>query len=215
MLPRAILLSIALLSVVPAVLAADPIVPGPGAAATATQVSPQIYIEALGGVSLPGKLEFFHPAPNGVGELEVGAAFAGVVGLTTGIDGLAAEFDVFYTGRDYTMLPPNLDGTTTMTTIMGDLKYTVDLTDTLSLYGAAGLGVLRLQDSDSTGPFTDGWKAGYVLKVGAATAIANNLSLIGEVRYMDSFEYFEAISPTDDRSRAATSAALIGLRFGL
>lgn len=215
MLPRAILISIALLSVVPAVLAAGPIVAGPGLAATATQASRQIYIEALGGVSLPGKLEFFHPAPNGVGELEVGAAFAGVVGLATGIDGLAAEFDVFYTGRDYTMLPPNLDGTTTMTTIMGDLKYTVDLTDTFSLYGAAGIGVLRLQDSDSTGPFTDGWKTGYVLKVGAATAIANDLSLVGEVRYMDSFEYFEAISPTDDRSHAATSAALIGLRFGL
>jgi len=208
MLSRQILFSIALVSVAPAVLAAEPITP-------ATQSSPQIYIEALGGASLPGKLEFFHPAPNGVGELEVGAAFAGVVGLATGIDGLAAEFDVFYTGRDYTMLPPNLDGTTTMTTIMADLKYTVDLTDTFSLYGAAGVGVLRLQDSDSTGPFTDGWKTGYVLKVGAATAIADNLSLVGELRYMNSFEYFEAISPTDDRSRAATSAALIGLRFGL
>ncbi len=30
--------------------------PGPGLAATATQASPQIYIEALGGVSLPGSV---------------------------------------------------------------------------------------------------------------------------------------------------------------
>jgi opacity protein-like surface antigen len=180
-------------------LAADLIVDQGPATYDPSPVTSGLYLQLLGGATLPGTFD------DGFYDIPSSWAIAGVVGVGTGIDGLSVEADGFYSQADY------FDGDYTLITgaLMAALKYTATLSDTFSVYGAIGLGgvYLRHEDSDGSTVYSEGWGAGYLLKAGVTAAVADNVALVGEVRYTDSF------APIDDAEKG-TAAVLAGLHIG-
>ncbi|WP_421761848.1 outer membrane beta-barrel protein [Devosia sp.] len=208
----AILTGVALVALTGAAHAADLIVDQP-AAMTTPAADTTLYFELLGGVALQGTLDFYDPSDDGSVDTEAGGAIAGVVGFGTGIEGLSVEADAFYAQRDY---QDKGDYTLKTGTLMADLKYTVSLNDTFGIYGAVGLGGVYLNDSDSDGTTTyvDGWGAGYLLKAGVTAKVADQISLVGEVRYANSFEPIASDDINYDDEQAGTTSVLVGVHFG-
>ncbi|MGN6488650.1 MAG: outer membrane protein [Devosia sp.] len=177
-------------------LAADLIVDQGPANYDPSPVTSGLYLQLLGGATLPGTFDGY--------DIPSSWAIAGVVGVGTGIDGLSVEADGFYSQAEY-------DGRYTLTTgaLMAALKYTATLSDTFSVYGAVGLGGVYLRDEDSDGSsvYSEGWGAGYLLKAGVTAAVADNVALVGEVRYTDSF------APIAD-VEMGPAAVLAGIHIG-
>ena len=195
----ALLAGAALVTLSGSAYAADLIVDEP-AAMTTPAADTTLYFELLGGAALEGSLEYNDDSSD---DLDAGGAIAGVVGFGTGIEGLSVEADAFYSQRDYLS-----DYTLTVGTLMADLKYTVNLNDSFAVYGAVGLGGVYLKDESSSGTvYADNWGAGYLLKAGVTAKIADQVSLVGEVRYANSFDYI-------DGEQAGTTAVLAGVHFG-
>jgi opacity protein-like surface antigen len=161
--------------------------------------SSDVYVQLLGGAALESTFDDYYDIP-------ASWALAGVVGFGTGVDGLSIEGDFFLSQSNY------YDDEYTLTTggVMAALKYTVDLTDSVSLYGAAGLGGVYLKDAEADTDYVDseGWGAGYLLKAGLTADVAENIALVGEVRYTDAFEEI------DDVSLDGQAAVLVGLQIG-
>lgn len=177
----------------------------------ATPAANGLYIELLGGAAFPGTYEY--DGPDDPYDIPLGGALAGVIGFDTGLGGLSVEGDVFISQRDYE------DGLYTLTTgtAMAALKYTVDLDETFSLYGAAGLGgfYLRDEDADDGDLYIDSWGLGYLLKAGVTAQVADNVSLVGELRYANSFspvEYVDSDSETNT-GHIGVGAALVGVKL--
>lgn len=199
---------VALCALTGSAFAADLIIDEPAIAAATPDVS--IYLQFLGGAALPGPYEY-----NGLVtyDLEAGGALAGVIGVGTGLEGLSVEADFFITQRGF--VSGINDYTLTTGTAMAALKYTVSLNDSFDLYGAVGLGGVYLHDeADATGVvFLDAWGAGYLVKAGVTVAVAEQISLVGEVRYANSFSAIEDSDLGND-GHAGTAAVLVGVQIG-
>lgn len=192
--------------------AADLVIEEP--AITAPAADTGIYLQLLAGGSLPGTIYYFDPddgSDDGDDELPAGGAVAAVIGIGTGLEGLSVEGDFFLTQRDY------VDGNYTLTTgtAMAALKYTVSINDSFALYGAIGLGGVYQHDEASGGGtvYVDGWGLGYLLKAGVTAKVAEQISLVGEVRYANSFDPIGAESTYDDE-QAGAAAVLVGVQIG-
>ncbi|WP_421761849.1 outer membrane protein [Devosia sp.] len=198
----ALLAGAALVTLSGSAFAADLIVDEP-AAMTTPAADTTLYFELLGGASLEGKLNY---EGDGSDDLQAGGAVAGVIGFGTGIEGLSVEADAFYTQRDYS--DSSDDYTLKTGSLMADLKYTVNLNDSFAVYGAVGLGGVYLHDESSSGTvYVDSWGAGYLLKAGVTAKVADQISLVGEVRYTNSFDYI-------DEEQSGTTSVLAGVHFG-
>ena len=205
----ALLASVALVALCGTTYAADLIVDEP-AAMTTPAADMTLYFELLGGAALPGTLDY---DGNGTDDIPAGGAIAGVIGFGTGLEGLSVEADAFYTQREYN------DGTDALLktgTLMADLKYTVSLNDSFGLYGAIGLGGVYLNDAQTSGPFNyvDGWGAGYLLKAGVTAKVADQISLVGEVRYANTFAPVGSTESVFDDEQIGTAAVLAGVHIG-
>lgn len=204
----ALLAGVALVALSGTTYAADLIVDEP-AAMMASAADMTVYFELLGGAALPGTLNY---EGGDTDDVPAGGAIAGVIGFGTGLEGLSVEADAFYTQRDYS------DGDYTLKTgtLMADLKYTVSLNDSFGLYGAIGLGGVYLHDEDTDGSHTyvDAWGAGYLLKAGVTAKVADQISLVGEVRYANTFAPVGATQSGYEDEQIGTAAVLVGVHIG-
>lgn len=197
----AVLVGAVLITLSGAACAADLIVDEP-TAVTAPAADTALYFELLGGASLEGTLNYTESDSD---DLPATGAFAGVIGFGTSIEGLSVEADAFYAERDY-----GNDAFTIETgTLMGALRYTVNLNDAFAVYGAIGLGGVYINDQgiDGTTFYVDAWGAGYLLKAGVTARVADQISLVGEVRYANSFDFI-------DTEQVGIAAVLAGVHFG-
>jgi opacity protein-like surface antigen len=172
------------------------------APAVAAASSSDVYVQLLGGAALEGTYDY----DGSDFSVPASYALAGVIGFGTGIEGLSIEADGFYSQSDYEA--GSDDYTLTVGAAMAALKYTVDLTEGVSLYGAVGVGGLYLRDEDEDGDVdTEGWGAGYLLKAGLTVDVAESIALVGEVRYTDTFDSIEDV-------QKGTTSVLVGLQIG-
>lgn len=189
--------------------AADLIVDEPAIAAATADVG--VYLQLLGGAALPGTYDYNEG--DNLFDLGAGGAVAGVIGFGTGLEGLSVEADFFLAQRGYVSGIDDYDLTTG--TAMAALKYTVSLNDGVDLYGAVGLGGVYLRDQEAGTDNVDveGWGAGYLVKAGVTVAVAEQISLVGEVRYANSFAPIDSTN-NGNVGQAGTAAVLVGLQIG-
>jgi opacity protein-like surface antigen len=170
-----------------------------------------IYAQLLGGVALSGDLEVFDDGDLAYTDtFDPGWAVAGTVGVVV-MDGLSAELDVLHTSRGD---PTDPDDGLETTSFMGDLKYTAALNEMFSLYGAAGVGLIRIheiEDADVPGEyFYSGF--GYQLIVGASAQVTDNVALVGEFRHQDTFGAIDDEDFDDYSGQAGVNVFLAGLK---
>jgi opacity protein-like surface antigen len=194
-------------------MAADLIVEQAPVAYDPSPVTSGLYLQLLGGTTLDGTLEYYSPTHLEERELDIpgSLAVAGVIGFGTGIDGLSIEGDFFISQSDYS---GDDSYVLTTTTAMAALKYTVELNDTFSVYGAVGVGGVHYYDEDQLNDvlYMDAWGAGYLLKAGVTAKIAENIALVGEVRYTNTFSRVEYSNGYT--YELGTTSVLAGLHFG-
>jgi opacity protein-like surface antigen len=171
---------------------------------------PGIYIQVLGGGALGIDADYYNSTLDTTyaDSMEFGWAAAGSVGVVV-MDGLSLEADVFHTDRQYT----DYEGGITTTSLMANAKYTVPVADSVSVYGAAGLGFILANDTFD-GDDTDFSGFGYQLIGGLSVAVADHVSLVGEVRFQDSFSPLTT-DLYDDTFDVPSAAALIGIKIGM
>jgi opacity protein-like surface antigen len=177
--------------------------------ATPAPASPGIYVQALGGGVLGVDADFYDSTLDDTfaDAMDAGWAVAGTVGIVV-MNGLSLEADVLHAQRDFA----DFDGGLSTTSLMANAKYTFPVGDAFSLYGAAGVGLI-MGNSTFGGSDTDFSGFGYQLIGGVAAEVADNVSLVGEGRYQQSF------SPLTNDLNAdtldiPTVTALVGLKFG-
>ena len=144
-----------------------------------------VYVQLLGGLVQDLDTTFYQGgiAIGGSGT-KYGYGVAGTVGVVV-MDGLSVEADVLHTSRDFADADNGEFFTTT--SLMGNLKYTVALNATFSVYGAAGLGYIW---------GTDQWPGvqqnyngfGYQLIAGASAVLTDNITGLVEYRYQNQFD---------------------------
>lgn len=179
---RALAIGLLAATAVSSAMAADLIVEEPVVVPDEVVLS-GFYAQLLAGVALPGT-QVFEGSGSGEWDLEWGPAAAVAVGVNV-FDGLSVELDALYTNRAFD--PADADGASSTLSVMGNLKYTFALADTFDVYVAAGSGYIwetHLEDYDF-----GGW--GYQLIVGAAFDVTENVALVGEYRFQDSFSPLE------------------------
>lgn len=163
-----------------------------------------VYFQVLGGASLGGAVAYSFGDEF---DLDAGYAVAGAIGVVV-MDGLSVELDVFHAKRNYEL---SSDAAVATTSLMGNVKYTAELTDMFSLYGAAGLGIIHLEETEP-GEVDSADGFGYQLIVGLSAEMTENIALIGEFRYQNSFDGLE-FSDSDVSVDVPTAAALIGAKL--
>lgn len=184
--------------------AADLIVDEP--AAVVDPVATGFYAQLVGGAALPGVIDY---SSSGEYDMDAGWGLGGTLGVTV-MDGLSVELDVLHLSR--TMSDYDYYDVAT-TSVMGNLKYTIDLNDTFSIYGAAGLGYIFVTETDDdSGDTYHGGGLGYQLIAGVGAKVAENISVIGEYRFQNTFsgseqDYGQSVD-------TPTSAILAGIKLG-
>lgn len=171
----------------------------------------QIYVQLLGGVALPHDVTFYLGTDvDAVDPTVPGYAVAGTLGVVV-YDGLSVEADLLHTFRD-----EEADGgdTYATTSLMANLKYTAHLNDMFSVYGAVGVGHIWLSNFDGP-PVSEtfelsGW--GYQLIAGVGAQVTENVSVVGEYRYQDTFNPYEIGG--DANMTVPTSSVLAGVKIG-
>src|SRR5262245_16313836 len=96
---------------------------------------PSIYVQLLGGVVAGGDLGIPEATPPfDHWDIDPGYALAGTIGVVV-MDGLSVEADVLYTKRMYSEDPVYIveDDYWTSTSVMGNLKYTLNVTEGIDL----------------------------------------------------------------------------------
>ena len=174
-------------------------------------VDSSIYVQLLGGAAL-GNTVTYNDFPSGAplepDATKLGYAIAGTVGVVL-MHGFSVEADVLNTHRDQ-------DGGTSAyqsTSLMGNLKYTLPVNNVFGLYAAAGLGYVWYGVTDPTGGDNPTSGAGYQFIAGATAKVTRNISLVGEVRYQDTFKAnYLPLAIVDER--APTTAVLGGVKVG-
>lgn len=174
--------------------------------ASAQAADPGFYVQFLGGASLPGVLEYDR---DGEFDMDAGRALSGAVGYTV-MDGLSLELDVLHSAR--TMSKYDYDVATT--SLMGNVKYTVSLNDTFSVYGAVGVGYIFTEETDNFIDVDyDGDGFGYQLIAGVGAAVTETVTVIGEYRHQNTFDGSYS-SDYDDSISVPTNALLVGVKIG-
>lgn len=140
-----------------------------------------VYFQLLGGYVAAGEVSFNDGGD--VYDTVAGWGIAGTVGVVV-MDGLSVEADVLHTRRAETPAPYEYY----TTSLMANLKYTAELNEMFSLYAAAGLGYIwNIEHYIPTG---EEWTAsgfGYQVIVGASAQVTDNIALIGEARFQNTF----------------------------
>lgn len=191
---RILLTSIFLLSTAVGVQAADLLVQDQAPAAASQSING--YVQVMGGVTLPNALEYYCDCKDdGDYDLLSGWALGATIGLETPVDGLSVEVDLLHTVAQY---DPNqyiepYEDYLNSTSVMGNVVYTVDLNETLSLYGGVGAGFVLLDyvDAEDSSYNDSGSGLGYQMFAGVEAAVAENVSLTLEARYQSTFEDVE------------------------
>lgn len=188
--------------------AADLIVDEAPAAIDTSLVNSSIYVQLLGGSMGSGDIHFFedYGDPAYTATYNDDVAFAGTLGMVV-MGGLSIEADAMYARRAQ---DGNTGYTVASTSLMGNLKYTLPVTDMFSVYGAVGVGVINY---DMEAGFTykaNGW--GYQLIAGAGAKLTDHITAIAEYRYQDTFDiaYFD---DSPEALQAATSTVLVGIKL--
>lgn len=172
-----------------------------------------VYFQLLGGAALQADAELYvanGDVLNNILPLDTGYAIAGTVGV--GIwEGLSVEADVLYSSRN---LSDEDDYPFSTLSLMANLKYTLPLGDMLSIYGAAGVGVIDIGEGPGSDAFHyDG--AGYQLIAGVSADFTDNISGVLEYRYQNTFD----VAPREDDDYygyiVPVSAVMAGLKFSL
>ena len=197
---------------VPALVASALLCAGSAHAAPAapTAANP-VYLQLLGGAALGNTVSYYLHGTSIA--LEPDATDTGqALALTGGVamlGGLSVEADVLATRR-------NQNGGTShyqTTSLMADLKYTAVINDTFSVYGAAGLGYVWYGVTDPFGGDNLTAGDGYQFILGADAKVTSNISLVGEVRYQDTFAA-HLVQPANVDLIMPTTAVLTGLQVG-
>lgn len=175
--------------------------------------APQFYAQFLGGGALADSVTFYDASGTATADepLSENWAVAGVLGFGLGTEGLSAELDVFATQRDYSVVADEYR--TTFISAMGVLRYEAAITDAISLYGGAGLGVIYLNDTDLTvgTDYINAVEAGYLLKAGVELNVSENLGLLAEVRHANSFRPFPYLDGSGFSETAPATAIMAGI----
>lgn len=180
-----------------AAVAADLMVEAPIVAPTLADDG-SVYFKVYGGVVLENNLEW----EGADYDLDAGWLFGGAVGMDVFAPGLAVELDATISSTEYSGEGAELNGIT----VMADLVYTAPVTDAVSAYFGAGLGVVGVQYNGNG----YGYGAGGQVFGGLSLAVANNVSLFGEVRYQSAFSTIDADGYDVEFNR---TAVLAGLKF--
>lgn len=192
--------------------AADLIVDAaPPATVDAAYANSSIYVQLLGGVAQNLDVTYYQNGNDtGSSETEFGYAVAGTIGVVV-MDGLSVEADVLHTSRDYGEADNGEFYTTT--SLMGNLKYTIQLDDTFSVYGAAGLGYVWGTD-EAPGYKADYNGFGYQLIAGVSASLTDNITGLVEYRYQNQFDSSDNIDDgTGYGLEIPASTVLVGLRL--
>lgn len=172
--------------------------------------SVDVYIQLLGGIEIGTDYVFNDGGTDFDNELNAGPALAATLGVVV-YDGLSLELDGFYTHRIWTDFDDSFNASAS---IMGNLKYTVDL-DAVSLYGAVGVGYIHYWDEFNGGGVGEFGGFGYQLIGGVGYDISDDITVIGEVRYQNTFSPAEYITEDDPFTiDVPTVSLLAGVKFG-
>ena len=164
------------------------------------------YANVLGGVALGGIVDHnFDGGGDHDHDLEGGMSFSAAVGYQFD-NGLGVEVDLFHTSRD----EDGYDYGLATTSLMAGVRYTVDLTDMISVYGGVGVGGIWTNDLIYEDKTTG---LGYQLKAGVEVAVTENLALVGEYRYQDAFADMPGEEYADFANRAPVHAVMAGLKL--
>jgi opacity protein-like surface antigen len=179
------------------------------------------YVQLMGGWVIPSTMDYFAELPivaEGTVDFEAGWALGATFGLETPVDGLSLEVDVLRTWADAPegVIP---EGSLISTSLMANAVYSVDLNDTFSLYGGAGLGMIALEavpEDEVTWPVVTGSGAGYQVFAGVQADVAENVALTFEGRYQSSIDNIEM--SVDEVGRVGEqefnrTSVLVGLLF--
>lgn len=203
---KLLLASALLLSTGYAVQAADLIVM-PEEVPVAASGSPSIYVQLLGGAALGLDVDFFE---NGFNDesytMDTGLAAAATLGVMV-MDNVAIEGDLYWTDRVFTTEP---DYDLSTLSAMVNVKALLPVNEMFTLYGAVGVGYITYSvnpDGDDYG----GW--GYQLIAGVTAEVAENIALVGELRYQRGFGEIPMDGDDFYGIDAPTASALVGLKI--
>ena len=125
------------------------------------------------------------------------------------LDGLSLEADLLHTRRDYA----NADDLTFSTvSLMANVKYTIALNDTFSVYGAVGLGHVWGEEA-WTGNSNEYGSFGYQLIAGVGAKLTDNISAVAEYRFQDTFDKSNYQGSGDYGLSIPASTVLAGLKL--
>jgi opacity protein-like surface antigen len=185
--------------------AADLVINEPAVVADSILTS-GIYVQLLGGVALGGALEHYENG-NFDHDHDLEAGWAGSVALGYEFDnGLAVEVDILHTSR----LEVGYDDAFSTTSLMAGVKYTVDLTDAVAVYGGVGIGGIWADDR-ILGERESG--LGYQVKLGAELAVTENIAVVGEYRFQNAFSPMPGEDSPDDAALAPIHTVMAGLKL--
>lgn len=152
------------------------------------------YAEVYGGTTLATEATFVSGAINRIFDLDAGGLLGASVGLETGVEGLAFEFDVLRNSARRTDTERSIDAVT----VMGNAQYTAALADQFGVYGGAGLGLVFMHFDDPGGDDTgNGSGFGYQAFAGLIYDVTDNVSIFGEYRYQSTFQDILMDFPND------------------
>lgn len=189
--------------------AADLIVEEAPVVADTSFVNSSIYVQLLGGFVQDLPVNYYSGgSDSGEADTDFGYAIAGTVGVVV-LDGLSVEADVLYSSRKYAE-----DSRETYSTLslMANAKYTVQLNDTFSVYGAVGLGYVWGTDEYPSG--SDDYDSfGYQVIAGVGAKLTDNISAVAEYRFQDTFDKSNYQGSGDYGLIIPVSTVLAGLKF--
>jgi len=190
------------------VQAADLIVEEAPVVADTSFVNSGIYFQLLGGVVQDLPVNYYeNGSDDGDADTEFGYSFAATAGVVV-LDGLSVEADVLYSARDYSYG----DETYSTLSLMANAKYTVELNDTFSIYGAVGLGYVWGTDAWS-GNSADYGSFGYQVIAGVGAKLTDNISAVAEYRFQDTFDKSNFEGSGDYGLSIPVGTVLAGLKF--
>jgi len=188
--------------------AADLVVVDDAAPIDTSLVNSSIYVQLLGGGALAGSGDtYFNGVYASTSDIDAGYAIAGTIGVVV-MDGISVEADVLYTKRDFT----GNDNTNSSTSLMGNLKYTAQLNDMFSVYGALGVGLIGYEQAFVNDAFTQSG-LGYQVIAGVGAKLTETISAVAEYRHQNTFDRVVSEENSSVSYQIPTSAVLVGVKL--
>lgn len=152
---------------------------------------------------MPGQVEHYYGGVYDHSD-DLGAGLIGSATFGYAFDnGFAVEVDGVYLYRHELL---DEDYITTFGAF-ANAKYSLAVTDAVSLYGALGLGILTSEDEIIGNIFTG---LGYQVKLGAEFAATENLAVVGEYRLLGTLG--PAFGPFDEGHSFTSHSFLTGVK---